>query len=163
MIQPPFRTRSWLVPETSGENVLDPQLEPAHFGWSLRRTGETLLVGVSGELDMLTCSEFQRRLLTLVRTTDAGQVVLDLSEVDFLGARGIDVIVSAWHEAHAHCRTLRVSRLSAGHARLLRLLGLDLLLVSQTWEESFERAFGDRHSQDSPARCPLPRGTYEAG
>ena len=64
-----------------------------------RRVGEhTLRVHVSGEIDRDNADHLRRDLLTAVTSAGADHVIVDLSDVPFLDAAGIAVLIAA-HEA----------------------------------------------------------------
>jgi anti-anti-sigma factor len=70
----------------------------------------------------------------------AATIVLDLSDVRFIDAHSIGVIVTAWAAAKCRGRQLRVDGLQGMPARVFGLLGLEPLLARRTCED---KAGGD--------------------
>jgi len=99
-----------------------------HFGWSLRCVGDVVVVYLAGELDMLTLEELRRKLFVLVGSVDARRVVLDLSELEFISAGSVGVILSARDAAAARGRVLCVDGLHGISARVFEVLGLEALV-----------------------------------
>ncbi|MGD9527337.1 MAG: STAS domain-containing protein [Pseudonocardia sp.] len=89
--------------------------------------GDAVVVSVVGELDASTATEFRRKLCGLVESVIAGNVVLDMSRLDFLDVASVRVIEKGRAAAAARGRALWVDGLHGGPARLLELLGLESL------------------------------------
>lgn len=102
-----------------------PSWEPGRLDWSQRSVNGAVVVQLTGELDLSTSIELRRRLLGVARTGDASRIVLDLSDVHFIDAHSIGVIVGAREAAAACGRTLHVDGLRALPARMFSLLGLE--------------------------------------
>ena len=86
-----------------------------------------LVIHVAGELDMLTGPRLKQHLSGLLATRPA-RLIIDLSEVSFLGSTGLAVLIGARHTAARQGTTLQLS--GTGHravARPLRLTMLDQL------------------------------------
>ena len=88
-----------------------------------------VILALAGEVDFATSGELQQRLAELLEASDAPVVVVDMSEVRFIDAAGVGVIVSAHAAAAAHGRHLYVTGLRATPARVFELLGLGWLRV----------------------------------
>ena len=58
------------------------------------RDGDRAVVKISGDLDIYTSAELRGALLDLV-DADAGTVVVDLSDVEFIDSTGLGVLVLA--------------------------------------------------------------------
>jgi anti-anti-sigma factor len=123
------------VSETSSE-VRVPQWGPGRFGWSQRRVDGAVVVCLAGELDFGTAAELRRRLMNVVESGAAGAVVLDLSDVRFIDAHSVGVVVNAWAAAKSRGRELWIEGLHGIPARVFGLLGLERMLVRGTWESS---------------------------
>ena len=81
-------------------------------------------VRVSGELDVAVVDRLKQRLDSLARPGET--VVLDLSELSFIDSAGLNVIVTAFHQAKRDGWELRVDpNLSAPVLRVVKLIGLD--------------------------------------
>lgn len=81
------------------------------------------VIAAHGELDIATVPALQERLAPLI---EAGRhVVLDLSELSFIDARGITVLISAKATAARNGARFEVRDPSAPVRRVLRLCGVD--------------------------------------
>ena len=93
----------------------------------VRRDGEVLRI--SGEIDIGTAGALTREILAAVESGVSG---LDMSEVPFFGAAGVDALLSGRAAARRRGRRLRVT-CSRQVLRSLRLCGfLDLGDVAVT-------------------------------
>jgi anti-sigma B factor antagonist len=87
-------------------------------------------IALDGELDLVSSAAVAVRLH---RTIEAHPVVrCDLSELTFLDAAGVGLLVSLEHAARDHGGHLRVQRAHGLPAKVLRLTGVDQLLMSDT-------------------------------
>jgi anti-anti-sigma factor len=84
-----------------------------------------VVVRLAGELDLSTSAELCRRLSQVARTGGGSRIVLDLSDVHFIDAHSVGVIVGAREAAAARGGTLLVAGLRALPARVFSLLGLE--------------------------------------
>jgi len=125
--------RSWLMtqPPECLEMVAVYEVEyvvarrdPANDAWSC---GRQVLVRPAGELDIATAGGLRDRLRAAVELEGVSTIVVDFSDVTFVDAYSIGVIVSAWNEAAARGRLLRVVRLSGMAAKLFVAVGLGAL------------------------------------
>jgi anti-anti-sigma factor len=83
-------------------------------------------LSVAGELDLSTAPLLEAALRAHrpgAAGTTTGPLVLDLQDVSFIGARGIDVILAAAHQASRHGTRLRILP-SRPVRRLAALLGV---------------------------------------
>jgi anti-anti-sigma factor len=106
----------------------EPQPGSQLFDWSQRCAGDVVVVHLAGELDMLTLEELRLKLCVLVGSVDAGTVVLDLSELEFISAGPVRAILSARDAAAARGRVLCVEGLHGISARVFEVLGLESLV-----------------------------------
>lgn len=90
---------------------------------TVEKNGQTAVLAVSGDIDMVTAPEFEKALLTALRDRPA-TLVVDLGGVDFLGSAGLTALVAAQQEAGGRT-SLRVVAASSATARPLQLTGLD--------------------------------------
>lgn len=105
-----------------------PHCGPSSFRWAQRCGDDAVVVSLAGELDVASV-ELEPLLLRLAESGATATIVLDMSELDFIDAYGVGVIVSAWKAAKAHGRVLRVDGVHGLPARVFRLVGLEPLLV----------------------------------
>lgn len=107
------------------------QCGPAPFRWSQRCGNDAVVVCLAGELDLATV-ELEPLLVRLAESGPAATIVLDMSEVSFIDAHSVGVIVAAWAAARTRGRVLQVDGLRGLPARVFRLVGLEPLLVRRT-------------------------------
>jgi anti-anti-sigma factor len=110
------------------EHRFDHGWEPGRFGWSQQSVNGAVVVRLAGELDLSTSAELRRRLLQVASTGGASRIVLDLSDVHFIDAHSVGLIISARETAEAHGRTLYVDGLRSLPARMFRLLNLEPIM-----------------------------------
>lgn len=99
-------------------------MEPAPFAIELSTLGDhEIQVAVTGELDLVSASELEE---TLKRELAAdNDVLLDLSQMDFIDSTGLHAIVEAVRTAKSVGRKLKLSAELPGHARrLMEIVGL---------------------------------------
>ncbi|WP_224386412.1 STAS domain-containing protein [Pseudonocardia sp. ICBG1293] len=112
----PSPSRRLLPVPTVDTVTTDPQVRVG------RGSATTVVVGVSGELDLATGPAVETRVLAAVDTAAGGRVVLDLNEVRFLGLRGVTMLRAAADRARATGTSLVVVLdPAAPAARALRL------------------------------------------
>lgn len=132
--------------EKPGGEVRVPRWGPGRFGWSHRRVDGGIVVYLAGELDLSTAEELGRRLMSVAESGAAATVVLDLSDVRFIDAQSIGLIVSAWAAAKFGGRELCVDGLHGIPARVFGLLGLDPILARRTLEADPEGNVDGRYA-----------------
>lgn len=113
------------------EQVIDLQVE---------RKGDTAVVRVGGEVDMLTTPLLGACLTEQLQSDDLTLLVLDMRGVGFLGSSGLAALVTARDEAGARSIGLRL--VSADHAvlRPLTATGLaELFDIYSDLETALER------------------------
>jgi len=111
---------------------------PQRLAIRSERTGHVHVLHLIGELDMSTVQAFEDELKR-VEATDAGEIVVDLSGLRFIGSDGLKAFI------HASAR----SRLGDNRLRLVR--GPDA--VQKTFETSglvSRLPFADHHELRSP-------------
>jgi anti-anti-sigma factor len=96
--------------------------------------GDTLVVTISGDLDIVTSPQLDECL-----TQAAGEhkrIILDLSGVDFLDTSALAVIVGHWKQAQADGRMLALAGARYRYTKTLWITGLaDKLTLYGTLEE----------------------------
>ena len=116
---------------------------PATFRWAQWCGNDAVVVCLAGELDIATV-ELEPVLMRAAESGPATTIVLNMSEVSFIDAYSIGVIVRAWAAARARGRVLQVDGLRGLPARLFRLVGLEPLLVRRTCADTSVGTAGDR-------------------
>ena len=105
------------------------------FSAEQHNQGDAAVVAVSGELDLRTSPELEKRL---TRAFDAGAelVILDLRRIEFMDSTGLRVVLSAHRRAHETGRRFALVRGADQVERVLTLTGVrDLLTVVDAPEE----------------------------
>jgi len=100
-----------------------------------RREGDAAILSVSGELDLRTSPELEKRLGTAF---DAGTelVILDLRQIEFMDSTGLRVLLGAHQRAHESGKRFALVRGADQVERVLTLTGVrDLLTVVDAPEE----------------------------
>jgi len=85
-----------------------------------------VLLHVAGEIDLLAEPSLQAHLSALLANRPEC-IVIDLSQVSFMGATGLSVLVKAGHAAAQQGTTLKLKNPSQRAAYPLRIMGLDRL------------------------------------
>jgi anti-sigma B factor antagonist len=99
-------------------------MEPAPFAVAVARLGDhEIQVAVTGELDLVSASQLEE---TLKRELLAdNDVLLDLSDMDFIDSTGLHAIVESVRTAKSVGRKLKLSAELPAHARrLMEIVGL---------------------------------------
>jgi anti-anti-sigma factor len=120
------------VSEKLGGEAGVPREELASFRWSQVTLDGAVVVRLAGELDLSTAAQFRQLLLKVAESGTATTVVLDMSDVRFIDAHSIGLIVGASQAAKVRGRVLQVDGLDGLPARLFRLVGLEPMLVRRT-------------------------------
>jgi anti-anti-sigma factor len=90
--------------------------------------GDRCVVTLTGELDIATGKQLRRLLLGVVRSAGTRTVVLDLSDVTFVDACAIGVIVDASEVAALAGREFRLVGVQGLPERVFCLVGLGHML-----------------------------------
>jgi anti-anti-sigma factor len=107
---------------------LDDQAAPAApLVYSVVSTASAVVLVLAGDVDLATSEELRRSLGDVIESSGAPLVVVDLSEVRFIDAAAIGVIVGGHAAAAARGRRLYVDGLQGRPARVFEILGLDWL------------------------------------
>lgn len=85
------------------------------------------VIGVRGELDLLNCGRFEEFLETM--PSEGDQLVIDLARTTFIDCAGLRALVHAHDRAREGGGVLRLAALRPLPARVIRLAGLDTVLV----------------------------------
>jgi anti-sigma B factor antagonist len=116
------------VSEILGGEAGVPHGRLAFLRWSRQSVDGVVVVRPAGELDLSTAAEF-RRLLSIAQSGTAATIVLDMSDVSFIDAHSLGLIVGASAAAEGRGRVLRVDGLHGLPARVFRLTGLEPMLA----------------------------------
>lgn len=84
--------------------------------------GDSLIVAVGGELDIVTSRQLDEHLTRARR--EHRRIVLDLSEVDFMDTSSLAVIVGHWKRMQAAGGTLVLAGARYRHTKTLWITGL---------------------------------------
>jgi len=109
-----------------------PRGELASFRWSQGTLDGAVVVRLAGELDLSTAAELRQLLMRVAESGTRATVVLDMSDVRFIDAHSIGLIVGASKAAKVRGRVLQVDGLDGLPARVFRLVGLEPILVRRT-------------------------------
>jgi anti-sigma B factor antagonist len=106
------------------------------MGVEVERSGDTSVIRLSGEIDMLTTPALRAKV-----TEELGAgltvLVLDMLAVEFLGSSGLALLVEALDESRSRGVTLRLVADSRPVSRPLQATGLtDLFEIHPTVEEA---------------------------
>lgn len=96
----------------------------------LTEAGDLALVTLSGELDVAAAPFLRSTLVEAIRTTSTG-VVVDMSEVTFIDAAVLAVLVGAFARARELPQGLHLARTPLRIFWLLHVVGLDALLCAE--------------------------------
>ena len=91
-----------------------------------RETGGTLILSVSGALDLRTAPEFAERMAD--STSPRWELVLDLDGLDFMDSTGLSVLLAATARARRAGCSVSLARPHGGLLRLFRTAGLENVL-----------------------------------
>ena len=95
--------------------------------WS-ERWGDACVVGLAGELDLLTAPRVEEEL-EAVEATDAALIVLDFTALDFIDTTGVRLVVQAVGRAKAGGRELELRHGPRQVRRSFEIIGLDGLMT----------------------------------
>ena len=94
------------------------------LSFDVRPDGERcVVIAIAGEIDMLTAPELD----VCLRAHRNSDLVIDLSQVDFLGSSGISVLVMAYKRLGAAGHTLRVMGEQEHVGTVIEICGLSHL------------------------------------
>jgi anti-sigma B factor antagonist len=82
---------------------------PGHLTIRSERCGVSHVVGMAGELDLATAPRLQEEL-QLVEASDAREIILDLSDLDFMDSTGLQLIIRADARSKAIGKRLKLLR-----------------------------------------------------
>ena len=111
-----------------------PRVQPtrrSEYGPVVATRGSPLVrvVEVAGEIDLLTAPALADHLTAALTDNPPMIVVVDLQQVDFLGAAGLNVLVTADWQARQQHTVLRIVATTHPVCRVLSVTGLDHTLA----------------------------------
>ena len=98
------------------------QISPLAFSVAVHRDRDQVVVGPTGELDMVTAPQVELRLADL-RDAGFADVVLDLRALTFMDSSGLELLLSERRTARAKGHRFRLMGGSAASRRVLELTG----------------------------------------
>ncbi|CCH32371.1 anti-sigma factor antagonist [Actinosynnema sp. NPDC047251] len=90
--------------------------------------GDAVIVRAAGEIDLGTAPRLDRHLHTVRARAGTSPVVLDLTQVVFLAATGLELLLRHHHACAFHGTELRIVATRRAVLHPLRTAGLDLVL-----------------------------------
>jgi anti-sigma B factor antagonist len=104
--------------------------------WHVEPARDASIVHLTGEIDLGTRPVFETALAKAV-ASPAAMIVIDLTNVTFIGPVGIQVVLEAHHQAGQSDRQLRVAHGGGIARRAFEVSGLrELLSVYETLEQA---------------------------
>jgi anti-anti-sigma factor len=100
-------------------------------------------VRIGGEVDLGSARELEDRLRCVLAESNGRAIIVDLEDLEFLGACGVSVLLAAKHYAAEAGRDVRIMNAQGSPARMLRLLGF------QSWCK--HPAVGEVEAPDEPS------------
>ena len=94
----------------------------AELRLSSERRGDSLVVAVGGELDIVTSRELDEHLTRARR--ESRRIILDLTAVDFMDTSSLAVIVGHWKQLQAAGGTLALAGARYRYTKTLWITGL---------------------------------------
>jgi anti-sigma B factor antagonist len=105
------------------------------FRVDVRRNGSSVVVAVSGELDLASGPELETEL-ELINGTETEMLILDLRQLEFMDSTGLSILVRAQQRLGTEGCDMSLVRGSAQVQRLLDLTGVaERLRLVDTPEE----------------------------
>jgi anti-anti-sigma factor len=108
---------------TEGVDSPDPVTPFPQFRVSTDPDGGRLTVVLNGEIDCANSAALSTRLRAIMTTNRVGEVIIDISGLEFCDMTGARMLVEVYHwsrDTGTHCRLYRARPLVR---RLLRILG----------------------------------------
>lgn len=102
-------------------------LSSDEFAVRCTRDGDREIVAAYGELDLSSAWELERELRR-AEATDASEIVVDLSGLEFIDSAGMEVVIHAASRTRHHSKRLMIRRGPAAVHRTFERAGLAALL-----------------------------------
>ncbi len=100
---------------------------PPLFGIRTATENDSHVIYLEGELDLSDCPRLERALQD-AEASLATRILLDLDQLAFIDAAGLNVLVTAWRRSAVDGNRLRVTRAGGSVASMLHLTDLDTVL-----------------------------------
>jgi anti-sigma B factor antagonist len=161
-----MRNREYDEALVSSRTVRDPEVRVAELQLSSERRGDSLVVAVGGELDIVTSRQLDEHLARARR--EHRKIILDLTAVDFMDTSSLAVIVGHWKRLEAAGGTLVLAGARYRYTKTLWITGLaDRLPLFDTVDQALaaegEAAPADRVPPSAAAdAAPRPRAKRRA-
>lgn len=97
------------------------------LNWHVQQDADAVVLHVAGEIDLASEDDFAEALDDAL-DRESAVLLVDLSEVTFLGSSALHVLLEANERARGRKRTLRVAHGGSFAARVLTVAGLDQVL-----------------------------------
>jgi anti-sigma B factor antagonist len=94
------------------------------FRVTMSGTAGRAVISLEGELDLATAPQLRERLVALAERDDT-DIVLDLTDLNFVDSTGLSVLVMALNRSRAAGRSITLRNPSASVMRILEITGLD--------------------------------------
>ncbi|WP_017729380.1 STAS domain-containing protein [Halalkalibacterium ligniniphilum] len=87
--------------------------------------GEAEYLFLIGEIDAYTAPKLRDHLIPLITESKGRQVIVDLSDVQYIDSTGLGIFIGALKAAHTHESTLKLVGVTERVQRLFKITGLD--------------------------------------
>lgn len=105
----------------------------------LRGKNRTLSVHVKGELDLVTAHEFRESVDKMIEEMAAVNLIIDLTDVNFIDSSGLGVILGRFRKITANDGKIVLTGLNPNLKRILELSGiLSFIPVSTNETEAWK-------------------------
>ncbi len=102
-------------------------IEADNLALTINRDGSTLIIEVSGEIDIAN-AEFFTAQIRDAEKTDADRIVIDLGGLGFIDSVGLTQLLIAQRRSDADSDRLRLRNLNGQPASVVELMQLDKVL-----------------------------------
>jgi len=110
---------------------------------SSERRGDSVVISLRGDLDIVTSRQFDEALATAAKDSD--RVILDMSAVDFMDTSSLAVVVGHWKKLEGRGGTLALAGARYRYTKTLWITGLaDRLPMFGTVDEALAANPGGR-------------------
>ena len=92
---------------------------------SSRSQGDHLVLALAGEIDLYTAPRLQAELTAALAAAKSGQIVVDMSAVDFCDSTGMNVLLAAHRLATERGGDLSLAAPRAPVRKILEVTGLE--------------------------------------
>ena len=98
--------------------------------YKVEENNNTCIVHLNGEIDMATGPELRQRIVQYVQDGHIN-IVLDLTNVDFVDSTGLGVLIGGLKRTRSHGGDLRCIGLTEPLKEMFKLTGLDTVLTQE--------------------------------